>query len=201
MLISHSITYLGQAVLEQNAADDGLRRFIAVQYPEQIENSTYPTIAHVGKARLTAVIRQLASTQNTSSDLGFRSFKLAPSHFRDWAGLAAPTPDEYLAQMRGFGDPLFDGFDAHEVIWEVALKEGYPLTSRVENLSIQNYLVHRITDLDTGRFFHMCLDGEVSSGVVNALKLDQDDLFVCRDLAIDDTVAANLALHCRLKTI
>jgi adenine-specific DNA-methyltransferase len=29
----------------------------------------------------------------------------------------------------------------------------------------------------------------------------KDDLFICRDVAIDDKTAANLALQCRLKTI
>jgi adenine-specific DNA-methyltransferase len=28
-----------------------------------------------------------------------------------------------------------------------------------------------------------------------------EDLFVCRDVALDDSAAANLALQCRLKTI
>jgi len=31
--------------------------------------------------------------------------------------------------------------------------------------------------------------------------LGEADLFVCRDVALDDTAAANLALQCRLKTI
>jgi adenine-specific DNA-methyltransferase len=31
--------------------------------------------------------------------------------------------------------------------------------------------------------------------------LGKDDLFICRDIALDDELAANLALQCRLKTI
>ncbi|OPZ45659.1 MAG: hypothetical protein BWY94_01196 [Actinobacteria bacterium ADurb.BinA094] len=34
-----------------------------------------------------------------------------------------------------------------------------------------------------------------------ALRLTADDLFVYRDVALTDTLAADLALQCRLKTI
>jgi len=36
---------------------------------------------------------------------------------------------------------------------------------------------------------------------VKALELDKEDLFVCRDAALTDDLAANLALQYRLKTI
>jgi adenine-specific DNA-methyltransferase len=198
-----------QSVLELNERDGGRRKFILVQLPEMLERGDYKTISEVTRERLRRLIRLLEknnskdspSSRTTGPDRGFRSFRLSPSQFRDWAGVAAQSVDEYLAQMRGFGDPLFDGFDANEVIWEVAIKEGYPLTSRIESTSVHGHAVHRVTDPDTGRFFHICLDGEVKAAVVNTLNLRQDDLFVCRDIAIDDSIAANLALNCRLKTV
>jgi len=46
------------------------------------------------------------------------------------------------------------------------------------------------------------LDDELDpKNIGKALNLTADDLFVCRDRALDDTLAANLALQCRLKTI
>jgi len=33
------------------------------------------------------------------------------------------------------------------------------------------------------------------------LNLEKDALLICRDVALDDEAAANLALQCRLKTI
>lgn len=33
------------------------------------------------------------------------------------------------------------------------------------------------------------------------MALGQDDLFICRDVALSDELAANLALQCRLKTL
>lgn len=37
--------------------------------------------------------------------------------------------------------------------------------------------------------------------LVAKLSHSPDDLFVCRDIVLNDTIAANLALQCRLKTI
>ena len=49
--------------------------------------------------------------------------------------------------------------------------------------------------------FRLCLDAELKESTVKALALAKDDLFLCRDVALTDKLAANLALQCRLKTI
>jgi len=49
--------------------------------------------------------------------------------------------------------------------------------------------------------FFICLDNQIDLANLNGLNLSQDDTFVCRDVALDDEAAANLALQCRLKTI
>ena len=42
---------------------------------------------------------------------------------------------------------------------------------------------------------------EKDPAALRALNLGKDDLFICRDVALTDDLAANLALQCRLKTI
>lgn len=49
--------------------------------------------------------------------------------------------------------------------------------------------------------FTICLDNRVSPDPSYTLGLSKTDLFICRDVALDDTLAANIALNCRLKTI
>jgi hypothetical protein len=44
-------------------------------------------------------------------------------------------------------------------------------------------------------------DERHSRGATEGRILDKDDVFICRDSALDDQLAANLALQCRLKTI
>ena len=60
--------------------------------------------------------------------------------------------------------------------------------------------VWRVTDADKGQSFRLCLDDELKPATVRDLALARDDLFICRDAALDDKLAANLALQCRLKT-
>jgi adenine-specific DNA-methyltransferase len=45
------------------------------------------------------------------------------------------------------------------------------------------------------------LEDRLSLEIVKALNLSKDDHVICRDVALDDTVSANIALQCRLKVI
>jgi len=200
-----------QAVLELNREDGGNRRFIMVQLPEPTGRADYPTIADIGKERIRRVISRMKqqdegklplSTRDTPEDLGFRVFKLAPSNYRRWQGVATQAPEAYAAQMDLFKDPLADGWKAADVIWEVAIKEGYGLNSQVEPVAgLAKNTVYTVTDPDKAQSFRICLDDRLESETVAALGLAKDDVFVCRDAALDDGTAANLALQCRLKTI
>ena len=61
--------------------------------------------------------------------------------------------------------------------------------------------VYKVTDPDKEQFFYICLDDKVRLDDLKPLNLTRDMLFVCRDVALDDETAANLALQCRLRTI
>jgi adenine-specific DNA-methyltransferase len=104
--------------------------------------------------------------------------------------------------MAMFADPLVDGWKPESVIWEVAMKEGYALTSRIEKVGgVKRNAVWRVTDGDKGQSFLICLDAKLEPETLSSLPLGKDDLFICRDAALDDETAANLALQCHLKTI
>jgi len=213
-----------QAVLDLNREDGGNRRFVVVQLPEPTDNPQFPTIADIGKERIRRVIARmkqenegqlpLLDTRETPEDLGFKVFKLAPSNYQLWRGVGEDTPDAYAEQMTLFADPLVDGWTAENVIYEVALKEGYGLNCRIDPLPIPPPLsgeggdrrspgggIYRVTDPDKEQSFTIYLDNAISLENLSALNLDKDDLFICRDVALDDEAAANLALQCRLKTI
>ena len=199
------------AVLELNHEDGGNRRFIMVQLPEPTDNPEFLSISDIGKERIQRVIARIQQaeesqqgqeTRETPEDLGFKVFKLAPSNYRPWRGLDKDTPDAYAQQMALFTDPLVDNWAAQNVIYEVALKEGYGLNCRVEPLpAIPGNTVYRVTDPDKEQSFTICLDDAIGLENLRALSLAKDDLFICRDVALDDEAAANLALQCRLKTI
>ena len=58
------------------------------------------------------------------------------------------------------------------MIWEVALREGYSLTSRVEKLEkTGENTFWRVTDSDRDQFFYICLDASLTLAAVAPLKL------------------------------
>ena len=201
------------AVLKLNHEDGGNRRFICVQLPEPLPKAEarLSTIADIGKERIRRVIARMReedagkldlSTRETPEDLGFRVYRLAPSHYRPWEGVEGETPEEYAGQMALFTDPLRPGWTAAGLLWEVALREGYGLDARVEPVdAVATNAVYRVTDPDREQNFLICLDDRLHPDTPAALGLGRDDVFVCRDAALDDALAANLALQCRLKTV
>lgn len=207
----------GHAVLNQNRADGGNRRFICVQFPEPlpVPEENFSTIADIGKQRLRNVIAEY-KTENgkklegvqapLQEDLGFRLFKLDKSPMRQWEELLADqtSPEEYARQMELFViDPLLDGWTEQDVIAEVAIKEaGFGLTYRVEKVeAVANQSVYRVVDDEKDQHFYICLDDKISLDALKPLTLTRNDLFIFRDSAITDTIAANLALTCRIKSI
>ena len=200
-----------EAVLKRNREAGGQRRFVCVQLPEPTENGDFPTLADMAMHRIRKAAEDLSAkgeTQlsttgaNAKPDLGLRVFKLAPSNFRQWEPVDPADPDRLIEQMGLFVDPLVDGWQPQDAIWEVAIKEGYALHSRLEHLDdVAQNTVYRVTDPDIEQSFLICVDQELQPATVAALRLTADDLFVCRDVALSDDLAANLALQCRLKTI
>lgn len=201
------------AVLKQNHEDGGNRHYICVQFPEPLPEPepTLETIADIGQERIRRVSDEFTQENATTlalhgrtapEDLGVRVFKLAASHYRPWQGIANPTPEDYESQMTLFRDLLAGNWQPASVIWEVALKEGFGLNSRVEVMpDLACNAIHRVTDPDREQSFLICLDDRLQPETIGALGLTKDDLFVCRDMALTDELAANLALQCRLKTL
>lgn len=197
--------------MQSNREDGGNRRVILVQLPEPTENKEFSTIAEVGKERIRRVIAKMKKekagelalkNRPTSEDLGFKVFKLAESHYKPWSGVDEKSPNTYAKTMSLFTDPLVPGWKPEDVIWEVAVKEGFGLTSRIEAVKEAKGLdVFRVTDPDKDQSFLICLENKINLSALKPLDLKKDTLFICRDAALDDETAANLALQCRLRTI
>ena len=197
----------GEAVIRLAANGLAGARYVGVQLPEPVNPKErtgkaalakgWETITQVTRERLRRV---LALPEIAPSNQGFRAFRLGASNIRRWTGVEDTTPEGYLRQMDAFADTLVPGWKAQNVIWEVALREGYPLTASLVALDAPAKC-WRVSDADAGRAFTICLADTIDLEGVKTLGLNKDDLFICRDTALDDTVAANLALQCRLKVL
>jgi len=204
-----------QAVLEMNRRDGGQRTFVLAQLPEPTSLDSparaagFANIAEIGKERIRRVMLKLEEKQAQSplegrirpEDLGFRVFRLAPSAFKPWGG-EADEPQAYVRQLELQADPLVEGWKPADVIWEVALREGFGLDANVEPVAgLEQQASWRVTDPAKGQSFVLCLSPRINLAALRPLNLGKEDLFICRDTALSDETAANLALQCRLKTI
>ncbi len=204
---------MAQAVLELNHEDGGNRKFIMVQLPWPTESKEFPTIADYGKERIRRVIANLKKDEKSSlkfetggreEDLGFKVFKLAPPNIEKWVPDGDRDPEKYANKLHLFDDPLVEGWTPENVLWEVALREGFGLNTRYTKKTLPNGTeLYEVTDPDKDpqQTFLLCLDEEVRADLSKHQPLTADTLLICRDKALDDTAAANLALQCRLKTI
>lgn len=182
-----------------------------VQLPEALESpiklkdgTVLNTLSDVGRERIIRAIRKIENEkqkklkQKEHEDLGFRSFNLSSSNYKPWDSTPQKTVAHYELKLEGVVDSLKPGWKAENVIYEVALKEGFSLTCSIEKLA-GKAAIYKVTDGEQS--FYIDLDPHITLAALKPLNLQKDTLFICCDIALDDTTAANLALQCRLKTI
>lgn len=133
-----------QATFELNLEDKGSRSFICVQLPEFTENDSeafkkgYKTISDIGKERIRRVSKELQIKKlkpdlfdNKRIDLGFKVFKLSSSNFKIWRG-SDITEDNLEQQLELFTDPVREGSEKENMLYELILKAGYLLTDEIK---------------------------------------------------------------------
>ena len=132
------------AVTELNAEDGGNRRWICVQLPELTDEKSeaykagYRTIADIARERIRragAKIRadhadKLAS-RNVPLDLGFRSYRVSDSNFKQWNELVS-DPEEIRQQALANLDPLEEGATDDDLLTELLLKRGISPLAQIE---------------------------------------------------------------------
>lgn len=178
------------AVLELNREDGGNRKFILVQLPEPTENKEFPTIAEISKERIRRVIQKMKKERegqlklDKAEDLGFKVFKLRESNYKQWdagdltglteknSGKKASAGDlsvQDIKQMEMLADPLVKGWKEEDVLYEVALKEGYGLNIIREDLTGSGNLsgLYRVTDPDKEQGFYLCLADKIKLKISN----------------------------------
>lgn len=215
-----------EAVLTLNHTDkNSRRRFIVVQLPEPTRREKangkyfetlaykkgYKNIATLGEERIRRVIAELRkdsdgklsfSSLDKSEDLGFKIFRLVRPNVQQWTPDDDRDPEAYTEKLALFSDPLVAGWKPENVIWEVAVREGFGLNTLFTHRELANgNQVYDVTDPDSGQKFVACLDDQIRADFIKYCQLTLDSLLICRDIALDDSAAANLALQCRLKTI
>jgi adenine-specific DNA-methyltransferase len=213
------------SVMSLNNEDGGNRKYILVQIPEQTDTESeafkagYKNIAEIGRERIRRAGEKILEENKEKKkdvveklDVGFKSYKLTKSNYRQWGLLTEESSiEDVLKQSELFVEkPLVDDFKEEDVVYEILLKEGFDLNSKVEKMKNRlDFFV--VTDFDKlsdcseeaeeSRKMYITFAKKVTKDNVSVLALKSNDIFVCLDSALDDTNKINIAREVNLRVM
>ena len=173
------------AVVAQNAADVGSRRFILIQLPEPAEEEGFKTISNLTVARVSNVLRdlnaeddgKLALESGAKPDRGFKVFKLQSSNFKTW-NADKPRDEAALAQqLEMHVHHVVEGRTQEDLLFEILLKSGFPLTTPIETLTLAKQTVFSIAE---GAML-ICLEKKLTPEVIKEMAARKPERVVCLD--------------------
>lgn len=201
------------AVMKQNAADNGERRYILVQLPEPLDPANKDqkiasdfcdrlkvprSIAELTKERLRRSAKKVKQdNQLFSGDLGFRVFKLASSNIRAWE----PDREKLAETLEASIEHLKTDRTEQDILFELLLKLGLDLCVPIETKHVAGGKKkgHEIYSIGGGSLL-VCLSSAIPQADVEplafglvawhqALKPAGETTVVFRDNAFADDVA------------
>ncbi len=182
------------AVMELNAADDGKRKFIMVQLPEETDikgsayKAGYKNICEIGKERIRRAgqkIKDEAGLTAQGLDIGFRVLKCDTSNMKD----VYYRPDEVTQMTIGdYASNIKNDRTPEDLLFQVMLDLGILLSSKIEETMIAGCKVFNVAD----GFLYACFENKVSDEVVTAIAKEQPYYAVFRDSGMaSDSVLTN----------
>ncbi len=194
------------AIMSLNSKDNGNRKFILVQLPENLEENL-KSAKQVEKKNVQAAINYLNSQKrplylteigeeriklagemikkegkNTENlDTGFKVFKLDSSNIKLWNSdeLSKENVGEYFLEHI---NPIVEGRTTEDLLYEIILKEGLPLSCKVEKIDIEGKIIYSI---GVGHKI-ICLEDEITMELVKKIGEMKPRTIVFKDSGFKD---------------
>jgi adenine-specific DNA-methyltransferase len=193
----------GHAVLDQNSRDGGTRKVLLVQLPEPVDtevarNAGFQTIVDISRERLRKRVLKAQEgadlVTEVPASLGFKSFLLTPSNFKQWRGDAIDTPEQLAEQMQMFTKSEKEGAQVEDMLYELLLKFGQELTTPIETLEVEGNKVFAIHE----RKMLFVLEAFTEAMIQPLVVLKPREIIAIDGVFQDsDTLKTNLDLQCR----
>ena len=192
------------AISRLNARNGVVRKVILVQLPEQVAlgseaaKAGYGTIADIARERMRRVIKRTSESVDIAilgvNDIGFKSFLLSPSNFKQWRGDGIDTPEQLAEQMLMFAKSEKEGAAVEHMLYELLLKFGQELTTPVETLDVAGGKVYAIH----GRKMLFVLESFTDAMIQPLVELKPREIIAIDGVFLDsDPLKTNLDLQCR----
>lgn len=202
------------AVMQLNADDRSNRKFIMVQLPEKTDEKSeaykagFKNICEIGKERIRRAGKKIkeelevkqkveagkldfegnseSETRNSKLDIGFRVYKLDSSNMQD----VYYRPQDYKQdQLDIFADNLKPGRTAIDLVTQVMLDWGLPLSLKMEEIKVSGKQVFKVAQ----NSLLACFDNGIDEAFAKEIAKEQPLRIVFRDSSFaSDTAKENV---------
>lgn len=184
----------GHATMLANADDEGNRKFIMIQLPEETpvdsdeRKAGFCNICELGKERLRIAGREIKEERGFTAqniDIGFRVLKCDTSNMKD----VYYSPSDFDRNLLDLmADNIKEDRTPEDLLFQVMLDLGVELSSKIEETTIGGKKVFDVAD----GFLIACFDKDVNEETIKAIAQKQPYYFVMRDSSLaNDSVATN----------
>ena len=169
------------AIMQLNSKDNGKRKFIMVQIPENCQEKSiafkngYKNICEIGEERIRRAGVQIKtdwekehpsdglfdSEEKFTTDIGFKVFKLDSTNVNEW------DPDMKLDEKElalRLSEVFKEGRSKEDILYEIMLKYGV-FDKPVEQIDVNGKTMYRVGK----RYMIVCLDDQITSEDVKAI--------------------------------
>lgn len=207
------------AVMQLNSEDNGNRKFICVQLPEQTDEKSeafkagYKNICEIGKERIRRAgekIKQeieqgnqqlkLGEEPKKVPDIGFKVFKLDSSNIKKWNVNTENIEKEMQSSIFNY----VEGRSELDITYEVMLKCGLDLTYPIEEIKVEDKTLYSV---GAGAMF-ICMDDRITQSIADKIiaikeeKEIEEPVVVFKDNGfIDDSTKTNIKESLRVAGI
>lgn len=182
-----------QAVMNMNLEDGGNRHFICVQLPELLNedneayNLGYKNICDIGESRIKKVAESISNAQ---FDVGFKVFKLDTSNLVKWNNTPTEDVEELKKRLQQNLFYIVDGRNNMDLVYEIMLKYGLPLTLPITEKKYSDYKAYEIAS-DTYKVM-ICLDRNLPIEIIEQMTDEAVGTYVFADHCFGD---ANILIN------
>lgn len=194
------------AVLDLNKEDGGNRKFICIQLPEPVEEKSIPfqkgykSISSISIRRIQSVINSLNSApkelfhNQLNEKVGFRVFRLENSNFKIWRTDNISSPEELAKQVELFGSSILPDSLDRNMLWELLLKSGIPLSTKISEWKQEGKTVYYSTSYKLAISF-----SEIDNAVLDFLIQLKPNQFICLDKSFKNEDSKKTNVHLKLE--
>lgn len=194
------------AVLDLNKEDGGNRKFICIQLPEPVEEKSIPfqkgykSISSIAIRRIQSVINSLNSApkelfhNQLNEKVGFRVFRLENSNFKIWRTDNISSPEELAKQVELFGSSILPDSLDRNMLWELLLKSGIPLSTKISEWKQEGKTVYYSTSYKLAISF-----SEIDNAVLDFLIQLKPNQFICLDKSFKNEDSKKTNVHLKLE--